>query len=177
MRRVLPLLAATVLGCASSSVTADPVDRPILSDRSGITRSALVPAVRDTFSVGADQLMRALVGAYQDAGIPVTLVDPAGHRLGNPNFTAMRKLSGAVMSDLLSCGANALGESRANTSKISMSVVSTVHPSTPTASVVETQVLATAAEVQSGNSIDPLPCSSTGKLEGQLHRAARAKVQ
>lgn len=147
--------------------------RTVASDGSvfgTITTDATVTAVRYVSSVNREQAMRALVAAYQKLGIEATLVDPPGGRIGNPRFEVRGRLNGKTISTYLSCG-ETLTTNRANTARVSISLVSVVTPQTAE-SVIATRLDSVAVDRADGNSTDIQPCHTTGLLERELHNAA-----
>lgn len=169
MRRLLFL---ALLGCASSGQTTQTTHRAILTGSSGELRenpTEQAPSV--VIGAPPDAVMRALLGAYEGAGITVTLVDPAKRRLGNPGFNLRRALLGTPLSEYLNCGESMTGL-RANDDRVTMSLISVVRP-TPRGSEIETRIEASAREIQGGNTADQLLCQSTGKLETKIHQITK----
>ena len=184
MRLRARVVASLVLaGCASGSSGVPPSTTPTtqtvsvppggpLGDEHGLvtlTRSD-GPAV-DSVAAPPARTLAALRTAYADAGIAVTLDDPATGRVGNPRFVAHRALGGTVLSSYLRCGSTMTGE-RATSDRIHIAVASTVRPLAGGGSSVATQLVATAVDV-SGSSSDRQLCTSTGVLESRLNERAR----
>jgi hypothetical protein len=118
-----------------------------------------------------DSAVIMLQAAYAQVGIPVTVIDPAGRRVGNTRFIVRRALNREPLSRFVSCG-QTMTTNHADTDEINMSIVSTVHPAPGGGSTVETLLTATARDRASGNVGDLLPCNTRGTLEARIHRAA-----
>lgn len=169
------LLAAPLAGCAG---TAAPSSEPVTSQRTiatdgtalGIlTSNPAETAIRYAVSVDREHAMRALVAAYQKLGIEATLVDPPAGRIGNPRFEVRGTLNGKPVSTYMNCG-ETLTTSRANTARVSISLVSAV-TAQAAQSVIATRLESVAVDRSDGNSSDIQPCHTTGVLERDLHNA------
>lgn len=176
MRRPLVLaVVGCVIGCSTAAQTA-PTQRAIFTGDHGVLMtSAVEGATSDSVAAPPTTVVRALIASYAALGIEATLVDPTGRRVGNPSFSAMRKLAGEPLSTFVKCGSTMTGL-HADSDRIEMSMVSAVRPANGTGSEVETRLEAVAINVSGGNSGDRLPCSSTGVLERRLHTEARQKA-
>jgi len=118
-----------------------------------------------------DTAMVMLQAAYAQVGIPVTLIDSAGRRVGNARFLVRRSLNRQPMSRFVSCG-QTLTTNHADTDEINMSIISTVRPGPSGGTMVVTLLTATARDRASGNVGDMLPCTTRGTLESLIHQAA-----
>lgn len=173
MRRLIVLVV--LAGCASGPPESHPSPRAIFTGDHGVlTTSTVEQGTVDSVAAAPNAVMRALLSSYEEIGIKVTLIEPQAQRLGNPDFSASGSLGGERLSKLVKCGDSMTG-SRADDSRIYLSVVSTVR-ARPGGSEIETRLEALARDERSGASADRLPCSTTGVLEGRIHRAVRQHV-
>lgn len=167
-------LLGVLAACASAGTIPPPsaqTSNVVLIDDGPTTTVHSSAPVASTASTALqpDSVMALLSAAYQASGIPVTLVDPAGGRIGNPRLMVRGRLAGATMSRWISCGQTMM-TNHADRDQITMSVVSTVRRSSTGGSTVETLLTATARDRSSGNVGDFQNCSTTGEMETRLHR-------
>jgi len=182
MKRILPLAAlALAAACAGGPPPEGTTTRtvytntnntnslPVNSASDVMTTSATGVTATTTMSV--DSTMRALAAAYGILHIPVTLVDPATRRVGNQRIPLRYNLNGEPLSRFVNCG-ETMTSVRADREQIFLSIISVVKPQAAGGNVVETTVQAIAVDRTSGNSNGMVPCSTTGTLEGRVHRMA-----
>ena len=175
MRRLLLALAAAA-ACATPPAQTTPTPQTILVSEDGVLRTNPVEgATIDSLPMPPDPGMRAVLAAYEQVGIAVTLIDPPTKKLGNPSFAATRTLAGDRLSRFVSCGQTRTGV-RADESRVFLNIVSSLRATTDGKSLVETRLEASAQDVQSGNTADRMPCASTGVLESRIHAAAKARA-
>ncbi|MGH7721199.1 MAG: hypothetical protein ACREON_20460 [Gemmatimonadaceae bacterium] len=171
MRRLM-LLA--LVGCASGSGTGS---NPSIEERVVLTddrlyRSTVDTRVRTTvLPASRDSVWPLLLTAYREMGIEVKTLNPAVGELGNTAFTAHRSLAGKPLSNFRNCGSDAISGPMANTHRIHLSILTTLAPDTA-GTAMSTRLRATAQKL--GVSSDPLPCSTTGRLEDQLAQRVMA---
>jgi hypothetical protein len=176
MRISLALLALTLSGCAAASTpAADVAASPTTQIRKTGTGIDVV-AANDAVAIGSDlplpvdRVWDALPRAYTAIAIPVLMVDPASHTLGNINFHPHGSLQGQRISSFLDCGSTGVsGAPVADVYSVRMSVRSHVVAATG-GSRVETTVTG-AARNMDGTGSSEIHCVSTGKLENALSAA------
>lgn len=122
-----------------------------------------------------ERVWTALPEAYRALGIPVATLDPASRTVGNARFAAMRQLGGRRMSELLSCAEGLAASSTADTHRMALSVLSSVHPAPGGNTRLETRVSASARSLE-GSSTAAIQCGSTGVLETWVAELVRAQV-
>jgi len=186
MKRTLPLaalalaLAAISAACASGGTPEPATSRTVFTNtQRGVampeggtdmpTMSATGVAAETSMSM--DSTLRALAAAYTILHVPPTLVDPDGHRVGNPRISLRYNLNGEPLSRFVNCG-ETMTSVRADREQVYLSVISSVRPRPSGGNVVETMVQAVAVDRTSGNSNGMVPCSTTGTLESRIHRTA-----
>ena len=130
---------------------------PILLDTMGLSRDV---------SGAPWRAFAALVLAYQQLRIPVSVSDSARRYLGNLHFTKMQRLGSSALSQLIDCGVGMTGP-RADQYRVHLAVVSRVDSLPDGRSRLRSTVVAGAEDVQ-GPSKDPVKCGSTGVLESRL---------
>lgn len=118
-----------------------------------------------------DSAYAGILMAYRSLGIDIKTSDPAQHVLGNRHLVVMRRFLGSPLSTFFSCGNDpALGTPRADSYQMIISVVSTLVAKDANNTTVTT--LATAQANDLATSASSVYCSSTGKLERSLLKAA-----
>ena len=124
-----------------------------------------------TVPVPLDSAYSALTKAYATLGLPVTTNDPAEHTVGNRHVVVLHKMMGRNLSAFFSCGIDAvMGRQRADTYKVSFSMVSTLTKNDAGSTRVITLVTGMASDI--ATSASDVYCSSTGVLETALLNAA-----
>jgi hypothetical protein len=169
MRRLLIL---AIVGCASgggSTSTGQP-DRILLVDEQGRvyrTTNNSVNTVDQEIPGTREEVVRHLVGAYEELGVTVTAVDPQLGRVAAANFTSPSRLGGQLLPKYVNCGADQFGRPRAGTYELLLNTTSMVEPGAAGYMRVRTAMTATAR--QRGVSGDPITCETTGELEKRLN--------
>jgi hypothetical protein len=182
MRRLL-VLSVSLLGCASSgggapAAPATAIDRVVLTDERGrVYRSAANTPVAAEQSVPGtvQQAVQALVGTYEALGLSVTTIDWTNGQVGVRVPTAPRRIGGQALARYVDCGTNHLGEQRANSYAVTLSVQSSATPATTAGEVLIT-TLASATARQQGVSSDPLNCPTLGVLEKRVNTLAAERI-
>jgi hypothetical protein len=118
-----------------------------------------------------DSAYASLLMSYQSLGLQIKTSDPAQHVLGNRHIVVMRTWLGSRLSTFFNCGNDpALGTPRADSYQLIISVVSTLSAKDANSTTITT--LATAQANDLATSASSVYCSSTGKLERSLLKAA-----
>lgn len=183
MRPTLLAAAALLLGaCAPATTTAEDrrsMGAPSINETDEVTDGTVITirteahAIRNKVPAPPERAFAAVEQVYADIGIPVTARDPATKTLGNPRFSATRRLSGARLTEYFDCGNNR-GIPNADTYTIRMDIRSTVTPDAD-GSVVSTVIQATARS-NDGASSAPVPCRTLTRLEERISVLTAAKV-
>lgn len=165
MRRAFLLLLAC--GCASAGTPSTEVTSrqpTILVDpQAGTLLGERPRAESATIAAPPAVVWAATKKVYGAMGIPLTVEDPAGHQLGNPNFYASRQFAGQPMTKLVDCGNGMTGQ-KAATYRIYMSLITVVQSDGGSGSLVHTTFAALGQDVSEG-STDRIACGSKGALE------------
>jgi hypothetical protein len=118
-------------------------------------------------AAGRGRVFSAVLQAYRALEIPLPLVDSAGGRVGNWNYRTSRSMAGQRMSAWLSCGESITG-SIADEYRLAVWIQTTMVSTGPDSTALRTALVAGARPVD-GASRQPMPCTSTGRLELRLH--------
>jgi hypothetical protein len=114
----------------------------------------------------AMEVWQTATDAYRKLGIEITLSEP-GKRVGNRQLRVRRELDGSRLSRFFRCGVDATGRTNADRYIITINVVTEVVPVSDLQSRLQTSVAAT-ARTPSGQSNDPVVCTSRGLLEERI---------
>jgi hypothetical protein len=118
-----------------------------------------------------DSAYASLLMSYQSLGLQIKTSDPAQHVLGNRHIVVMRTWLGSRLSTFFNCGNDpALGTPRADSYQLIISVVSTLSAKDANSTTITTLTTAQANDL--ATSASSVYCSSTGKLERTLLKAA-----
>jgi hypothetical protein len=163
--------AAILAGCASGASVNGSLagQRSIETGAAPGDRLTSIPefkaAERTTVPIPIADAWTKLSKAYADLGIPLTLVTPADHVLGNEGMRRTHTLANDRLSSFLDCGVGG-GGANADMYGINMSVMSQLQPVTDGSTQIATMVQATAAPLSFGTS--PVVCATTGALEVRI---------
>jgi hypothetical protein len=118
------------------------------------------------------EVFRRVRHVYETMKLKAPLVDSAGGILGNPGFKHTGALAGARMSSWIRCGEGMAGPN-ADTWRITLALLSSVESAAKDTTRLRTVIVATASNLAEGGRV-PMPCTSTGQLEGQIHSKVQA---
>jgi hypothetical protein len=105
----------------------------------------------------------ATIAAFAELGIPVNAKDPARGIIAATRFAKMHSLAGRTMSELFSCGTGPTGP-HADEWRLDIAVAALLDAGAAGTTHLRLATVTSAQDVQ-GSARDPLPCSSTGRLE------------
>jgi len=173
MRRVL--LVVWLAGCAHSVPTSSaptPATSPEPTKPTVLFTSPNVPtlykdaalAATMRFTKSPAMVAAAVRLAYSNIGVPVTVDNVAGRRIGNADFYRSRNFAGKAMTELVTCGSSMTGPN-AGYFRIYMSLLTTVDEDGPGTSRASVLFESTARDVAGGASGDRVSCGSTGVME------------
>jgi hypothetical protein len=169
-------LAFVVLtsGCASSAPsasgsapaqTATPSQATIYQGSDRVTMYSDAARSSDrTFDADPAKVWAAVKQTFADYSIPVTVENAATRQIGNPDFFRTRSFMGKNMTDLVSCGSSMTGPNAA-TFRIFMSLTVNTAPAGTGKTKTGVTFVASARDMSGGNSVDRLPCGSTGIVD------------
>lgn len=180
MRRLVPIALLLTSACATSQdVSRGGPEGPSRVISSGAQADVVLADDRSvavaTFAAPPERVWSAVREAYRALGIPEGTSDDASRTYGNTSFTVRRTLAGERLSRFVRCGEGMGGAPIADTYRIRLSVLSTVHPAPGGASRVETLVQASGQSLQASTS--PVKCATSGKLERRIGELIAGHLQ
>lgn len=123
---------------------------------------------------GVDSLWAVLPAVYEQLGIEPRHVNATNKIVGNRNFAANRALGGIPLSRMVRCGLTSLGLPRENSSRITLSVMTSLSAESETRTRVQTRVEASARDAGTGSG--PVECTSTGTLETMISEGLEQRL-
>lgn len=186
MRPAYAAAAALVaLTACSSTGTATPGSAPVaqtaqINVAGTGTSSALGQVVSSNLGQSSaveaapDAVFAALVDAYQQLGIPMSMKDDARRRAGNIGLKARRQVGKIPMRFAVDCGEDISGP-KADSYEVTLSIESSVVAGDAAGtSTLGTVVSGSGRPVSvSGSDVN---CSSKGEIERSIQKAVRAKL-
>ena len=164
------------LACATTSTPTTQSERVVaISDAGSLRTPDEAPVAAAVLAGKPDKVFSALRETYEELGIKVNILEPAGANgghLGNRYFIKNSRLGKVPLSQYLDCG-NTMTGPAADNYKITMSVQSVVSAA-PDGSSVNTRVAARADPPAAGGG--SLACRSIGTLEAEIHRMLRTRL-
>lgn len=169
-------------GCTGGGSGTAPIPMTVSAQGTTLARSmagvqVLVGATGQTASVGASRaaVWAKLPGAYESLGLPLSVMDDAGFRLGNDQIKARRVLGGLPMRSIIDCGSDLNGE-KAESYDIRLTIETSVAVGkSPDAAEVTTMVSALGRSPSFGNG--DVNCSTKGELEKRILRYVRMQLE
>lgn len=161
MLRIGAMVSVTALGAVPCLLAQDRETdwgRVEFSRDAGLTRGRIPGA--------PDSAWRTLRRLVEEAGIRVTVEEPANGLLGARRFRAVRRLGRSPISTFLSCGENMTGPN-ADTYHVFLTFLATVRPAVGGGTAFQLEFHGDAVDVPGGRP-ERLPCSTTGRLEQRL---------
>jgi hypothetical protein len=176
-RHLIGGLSAACLACSTANQTetaASPVvgvsrRTEIVSGENGVMmdRRADDGTVVGKIVAPANAVWDALVTALAERKVPPTIQDRAVGRAGDTALVMMRRWNGEAMSRYLTCGTTLTGQ-RADEERIRAILLAQMSRLTADTIAVAVHFSAQSQPLQSGNSGQASPCTSTGLAEKQL---------
>lgn len=175
------LAATATAACGGSRLEAGA--RPsttVLSGAAGSTTLGTVTSssvAKRELAVPIDSVWQALPAVFDSLKIPVTTVLASEYTMGNEGVKLRRAIAGVNMPNYLNCGGT-IGMPNADTYDINLSLITQlqkVEGSDRITNVV-TMIDAT-ARPNMGSTINPVACSSTGRLEDRIFRILKLQFR
>lgn len=172
MRCLTLLVCAGVVGCASTNGSGvqtppAPLETMRVEGHAGLTTVGMVheaSASGGVIPVSIDSAWMGLRRAYDSLGIPLAMIDPGDHVMGNQNVKIRRNLGNVPLSKYLNCG-NTQGGPSADTYEISLALSTTLRKDAGGTMLLTTVDAAGRPVTLSG---DYVHCSSTTALEARI---------
>lgn len=171
--RTLAMLAV-LTGCASSS-TITPASRSE-TVYAGSTALKINPdngATTKTLNAPLDRIWLQLPAAYDSVGVPLTLMDPKRHVMGNEGFKIRQTLAKRRLSGYFECGSTQVGPN-ADSYEVHLTVLTTLEADGAQRTKMTTTVSALAKPMQFAQ--DYSRCSSKSTLESKISDIVTAAV-
>lgn len=174
VRAIAILLVTAMLGCASGGSELPP---RVLTAGEAVDFRVAGSAENAQASLAAlpDEVWRALPQVFEQLQIPVSHVDAQGRVIGNRRYVARRTVGGESIQRYFNCGSGVIGPLTA-THDVVVSVLVQVLPDGDAATRLQTSVEAT-AQSRGGASGHPVPCGSSGRLEGRIAALTQEAVE
>lgn len=123
----------------------------------------------------ADKAFSVLQGVYEGLGLKVNTLVSGTHVVGLRDGRAPRRVGGLPLSRLLECGTDVTGLANADAYAVTLTVLSRVDVVSPTSSVIQTQVVASARPRSISGTA--LRCGTSGRLEQAINDAVAERVR
>jgi hypothetical protein len=165
-------LLCAMAGCASSG-TATPSSRPETVYAGGATLKINPDnggAVK-VIDLPMEKLWRVLPSVYDSVGVPLSIVDPRKHLIGNEGYKIRATLNKKRLSNYFECGSTQ-GGANADSYEIHLTVLTNLESEGPTRTKMTTTVTALAKPMQFAQ--DYSRCSSKAALETAIFDIATA---
>jgi hypothetical protein len=169
---VASVMLASLAGCAS--VPSNAPAGEVRTGTVGLSQNASTSNVSTPVSYSLDQVWRVLPAVYAALGIPVQLIDPKTHQVGNEGFKTRKTLGTTPLSTYIECGKTQIGEN-ADSYDVVLTVLTSVQPGNSGGSNVVTTIEASAKPVTYSQEYSR--CSSKGRLEAQLVDSLMARLR
>lgn len=183
--RPLFVLALAALLAAACAPAATPADTPAPGRDSRVIATGgtvdvyLAPdrtSAEVTVNAPPARVWEAVRDTYTALGIPMGTSDPRAMTYGNQKIVVRRRLADAPLSRFLNCGHTAAGAPVADTYRVTLSLLTTVHPAPGGASRVTTRLGASAESID-GSSSNVVACGSTGVLETRIGEGVQSRAR
>jgi hypothetical protein len=180
MRGIIALSISVVVACAPAGPGAvasspGPDVRMNMPQGSQVITSVGATVVRGvanlTFPI--DKVWSAMAPAYDSLGIPLTVVDPANHTIGNQGLQARRRIGTTRIGEYLNCG-NGEGGPSADIYDINLSMVSRLQTNANGGTTITTTVDGAAKPASFTG--DYIKCGTTGELEQRLVKFVEKQI-
>ena len=163
--RVVLVVSLALCACAGSPSSEQVAKQPMIfqSPETGVLAAERPRSVALETPASPNVAATAVRLVYQQLDVPVKVDNPTTHQIGNASFYKTRTFAGKQMPELVNCGSSMTGP-KAASYRIYMSLLTDVVPDGHGGTKLQTLFVSWAQDM-SGGSTDPVPCSSTGKLE------------
>jgi hypothetical protein len=174
------LVALASLGCAASTGTqanSGPEPERVTVISAGNQVLEIHSTADGAGSYWADapieRVWAVLPQVYEDLGVPLTVHDSVGKRIGNAGFRA-RRIGGSRLSQFLRCGTGVTATPNADSYLVTMSLTTRLSEPDVGGTTIVTLFRATAKPRDVGGMT--VNCASTGKLESRISEMVTEKL-
>lgn len=116
----------------------------------------------------------ALPAVYEELEIPVRTMEQASYRLGNRELQVSRRLGGVALAQYVDCGLGAGSTPLANTSRVTLSVLTTLQQ-LGDSTQVRSEITGTGRPFDATGG-DRVRCTTTGRLEARIVSLLRTRL-
>jgi hypothetical protein len=162
-------MLAIVCACApSSSVSTTPTQRTETIYTGGSGKLTVNPdngAATRVIEAPLEKVWQLLPSAYDSVAVPLTLIDPKRHVIGNEGFKLRQTLGKKRLSTFFECGTTQVGPN-ADSYEVYLTVLTNLEADGPTRTKLTTSITAAAKPMQFAQ--DYSRCSSKSALETRI---------
>jgi hypothetical protein len=168
VRSLFCLLAASAAGCASAVTPTQRVETTYIPGMAGaLSVSGDNGSVSATIGAPMQAVWRILPVAFDSVSVPLSLIDPKTHVMGNEGYKLRQKLGKERLSTYFECGTTQVGPN-ADSYEIYLKVLSNLEPVRGDSSRTRVTVTVSAAAKPLQFSQDYSRCTSKTALERRL---------
>lgn len=167
-------MIAVLTGCASSS-TSSSTSRPetVYAGGAALRINPDNGATTKVLDSPLDRVWLRLPAAYDSVGVPLTLMDPRRHVMGNEGFKVRQTLAKRRLSGYFECGSTQVGPN-ADSYEVYLTVLTTLEADGPQRTKMTTAVTALAKPMQFAQEYSR--CSSKSALESRISDIVTAAI-
>ena len=164
-------------GCASSSALPDHSDVRTIEVQ-GVagklaTRSSS-SAITSSVTVPLEQVWRMLPALFDSLGVPVALIEPAKHLIGNEGFKLRQRLGKVTLSRYMDCGTTQIGPN-ADSYDVYLTVLVQLQPGANGTTSIATSFESLARPIAFAQEYSR--CSTKGLFETRLVALVKAQLK
>jgi hypothetical protein len=178
--RVLTVLPALALAACASSSAAPAASSTTATIRGGgaiggsLTMAQTNAPNVSSVSFPMDQVWKVLPAAFDSLAVPLGIIDPVKHIIGNEGFKIRQRLGKVALSRYVECGTTQIGPN-ADSYEVFMTVLTQLVPGPSGTTSVATTFEALARPITFAQ--DYSRCTSKGLLETRLMDAVKAQLK
>ncbi|HEY2162994.1 MAG TPA: hypothetical protein VGH04_03350 [Gemmatimonadaceae bacterium] len=177
MRRLLVACLAPVLACAGSNATpgASPVEQHVVVPGSGGSLSVVAASGISSreFAAPLDKVWKVMPALFDSLSIPISLLDPGTHTIGNRGFKLRGKLGKVGLARYIDCGTTQIGPN-AESYDVTLTLTTTLALTASGATSMTMDFEASAKPLAFAQ--EPFHCSSKGTMEQRVNQLTAALV-
>jgi hypothetical protein len=177
MGRLLVVCLVPALACAGASANPGvaPVEQHVAVPGSGTTLSVVATSGLSSreFAAPLDKVWKVMPAVFDSLSVPVALLDPKTHAIGNRGFKVRGKLGKVGLARYIDCGTTQIGPN-AESYDVTLTLTTTLASTTGGATAMTIDFEASAKPM--AFSQEPFRCSTKGNLEQRVNELTAALV-
>ena len=178
MRRLLTACLTSAVACAGSTPTPGvaPVDQHVIVPGAGsspFTIAAVSGLSTVELAYPLDKVWKVLPMVFDSVAVPITLLDPQTHTIGNRGFKVRGRLGKVGLARYIECGTTQIGPN-AESYDVTLTLTSTLSATPGGATAMTINLEASAKPL--AFSQEPFRCSTKGSLEQRVKDLTSALV-